>query len=209
MALFFSFNSYAQLKTKVFLTAGEYPYPGGVNEIKESSCVKKDLTPKMGKVRSQTGGTCHAYAAMELLNFGEKREYSALHLATIADQVLAPKSKEDAKIDIIGSITGFSGNTMANDLRAGITKGVCPEDYVPSVVKIEEELKLVAKSYDDYRNVYDDLLCENNLSSDELADKAFTFNMTKQVLEFVGKFQESLKKWEDLIAQSQFDFYQK
>lgn len=104
------------------------PMPGAVPTMTKETCGKVDLTDKMGPVRNQTGGTCYAYAATELLNFNKSKTYSALFTAAVYDKDFST-DKENG-IDLI---TGFNGGSVQEALkRLGVT-GMCPEENVPSI----------------------------------------------------------------------------
>jgi len=62
----------------------------------QATCSTVKLMDKSGPVRNQTHGACYAYAAIELLNFGKPKQYSALHLAEMVGQ----KNRNNRNLDI-------------------------------------------------------------------------------------------------------------
>src|SRR5688572_17524029 len=86
----------------------ETPFPDATPKTTKEECTTVDLTSKTGPVRSQTGETCYAYSAMDLLAFGlPDQHYSALHLAGIyADWGYS------TGIEGLEKVEGFNGGSV-------------------------------------------------------------------------------------------------
>lgn len=92
----------------------------------KKECTKIDLSENTGPVRDQTGGSCYAYAAMELLNYKQPIRYSAIHLA------LYNLRTKRGNIGI-EKIPGFNGGLTTEVLLSGLNEGICPEEFAPSI----------------------------------------------------------------------------
>lgn len=114
-----SFNALALTKVQKGLT----PYPGYKPSLSKRSCYPVDLTPKMGPVRDQEAGSCYAYAAIELLNYGQEKTYSALYLAHMHN---VPNTKIPLE-----KLSGLNGGIVLSALKVAFSKGLC-EEAVPS-----------------------------------------------------------------------------
>lgn len=127
--VFLSFTSWGQDK-RVYLTEGLTPYPHAVAVSDKSSCGDVDLVSGLGKVHRQQGHSCHAYAATDLLGFGQKEEYSPYHLASLSSQK-APSAKNSKKA------SGFAQNYVKEDLALGIKYGLCAKTTLPDMEALQ------------------------------------------------------------------------
>lgn len=112
-----------------FVDNGSPPYPNAKTSMNKESCTKVDLSNKMGPVRNQTGGSCYAYAAMELLNHDQPQLYSALHLTVMQEGEFKQKMNGNS----LDTVKGFNGGQIQTALKAGLEHGLCPEKIAPSV----------------------------------------------------------------------------
>ena len=136
-------------KKKVFKQVGNTPFPVRRVVSQKENCLSVNLTANMGKVHTQIGGTCYAFAATELLNFEEKENYSALYLAKMVEQP--------------NTIPGFDGATLNQVLEHALDRGVCPEKFIPSF-----------DTYDDIINNYG-LVANEDKKISCVADRQFAF----------------------------------
>lgn len=121
--------------------SGETPFPNPITKMTQKTCTKVDLTPKLGPVHNQTGGTCYAYTAIDLLNYGSAERYSALYLAMLKPYV-APKPVKESdlcpgqvmpgKTTPLEEVGGLSGGRVHQAIKLGMDKGLCPERLLPS-----------------------------------------------------------------------------
>lgn len=109
-----------------YVENGLPPYPNAKTSMTQQSCTKVDLSTKMGPVRDQTGGSCYAYAAMEMLNYDRPELYSALHLTVMQEG-------DSQSQDGLSAVNGFNGGHIKEALKSGFEHGLCPENIAPSV----------------------------------------------------------------------------
>lgn len=117
-----------------FVNNGSPPYPDAKTSMTTETCTKVDLSKKMGPVRSQTGGTCYAYAAMELMNFNQPETYSALHLALLQEGEINDPGNENS----LDTVKGFNGGHIDEAIKLGMQTGLCPNKIAPSVSAKDE-----------------------------------------------------------------------
>jgi len=136
---------------KILLSNEGPPFGEAKNFTTQLQCTVVDLSQQAGPVREQTSsGTCYAYAAMELLNFGQTKTYSALYLAEMYGKANKKSKTETASnaSDQLSLVNGFNGGITADALALGLKAGLCPEENVPSIdssnTNLENYKKLLA-----------------------------------------------------------------
>lgn len=118
------------------LLSGGTPMPNPPLKMTPQTCSKVDLAPKMGPCRNQTGGTCYAYTATELMNFGlYPKTYSAMHLATLRGKDDQEKAAAIDESKPLASLGGWNGGFVGSAIKLGMDNGMCPDEYLPSVAK--------------------------------------------------------------------------
>lgn len=137
------FPSSPKPKTKKEIQLGATPFSSMPTKMTKKTCSKVDLAPKLGPVHNQTAGTCYAYAALDLLNYGTDTRYSALHLATLKKFIPPDPNKKSLncsgepqttlpKRDVFDDVGGLSGGLVDTASKLGLVMGLCPESLVPS-----------------------------------------------------------------------------
>jgi hypothetical protein len=126
-------------REKKLMQDGDTPFPNPKIKMNEKSCGKVDLAAKVGPVHTQMGGTCYAYTALDLLNFGTSTRYSATYLAALKPYSPPPEKKAPlCKGDVAGApsvfdeVGGFSGGNVSATIKLGMERGLCPESVLPS-----------------------------------------------------------------------------
>ena len=120
--------------------SGATPFPTMPTKMTKTTCGKVDLASKLGPVHDQTAGTCYAYTALDLLNFGSPKRYSALYLAIQKLYVAPTPGKANKRSNgsasksysVFDEIGGFKGGSIYSAIKVGMTKGLCPEYILPS-----------------------------------------------------------------------------
>ncbi len=110
------------------------PVRGATASMTREQCRSVDLSARMGPVRNQVEGSCYAYAATELLNFGRSTQYSALHLALTYTQT----HRNDGIS--VSSVRGLNGGFLNEAVQNGLAGGMCPESALPSIGFFNSEL---------------------------------------------------------------------
>lgn len=127
-------------KTKREFRNGDTPFESLPTTMTKETCGKVDLASKLGPVHNQTGGTCYAYVALDLLNFDADTRYSALYLAGLKEykapvdnpiQCTEPTATPP-KRSIYSDVGGLKGGTISAAVKLGMEEGLCPESLVPS-----------------------------------------------------------------------------
>lgn len=118
-------------RTKKDVKEGSTPLSTISPRMTKATCGQVDIANKMGPVKDQAGGSCYAYTAIELLNFGTKERYSALHLAQMMEGKPSEEALKKANADILRVVRGFNGGQVDQALELGIKVGLCPQSIVP------------------------------------------------------------------------------
>jgi len=156
---------YSQLKT-------DTPYPDAKVVMDEKSCTTVDLALESGPVRTQVGGSCYAYTAIELLNFGQEKKYSAVHLASLNPRKRKPGTG-------LSEINGFAGGNVTPAVNKGYEVGLCPEDVIPSIDKDNNNTAIYEKIMEAFKDSK-----EVNLAEECIQDvfvRSNVFEMVEQI----------------------------
>ncbi|WPU66588.1 hypothetical protein [Peredibacter starrii] len=157
----------------------------------KETCGKVDLAPKLGPVHNQTGGTCYAYVALDLLNFDADTRYSALYLAALKEYKAPPEnpiqcteSSEPPKKSIYSDVGGLKGGTISAAVKLGMEKGLCPESLVPATDGVLK--KDYKKLLEYYAEEGPNLICDDK-EKNEVLSSDFR-NLLSQSVESESRF---------------------
>ncbi len=155
--LLFQGNTFSSEKIPQELQNGSTPFPSMPTRMNEGSCGKLDLSDELGPVHDQTAGTCYAYTALDLMNFGASKRYSPLYLATLKTLSPLPTApacpgEPNVSPNIFSFVGGMNSGDIAEAIELGMSTGLCPENLFPSSDRVlKEDYKKILEYYQHLR----------------------------------------------------------
>ena len=165
--MIFSILSLQAIASEKEMQFGSTPFPDAKPKMNARSCSNVDLSDKMGPVHNQTGGTCYAYTALDILNFGTSERYSPLHLASqlkfTPPDPNAPRCPNVPlnKLGPLDWVGGFNGGFIDQTLKLGMKTGLCPEQLFKATDGV------VKKDYQKLVEYYQNLVKSKGASPEE------------------------------------------
>jgi hypothetical protein len=120
-------------RQRLMIQPGDTPIPNPIPKMTQETCTQVNIVKDLGPVHNQVAGSCYAYAALDMLNFGTVQRYSAMHLASIQED---PHRDAAAGSSPLADVRGFYGGSISKTIALGMENGLCPEEKVPSNNKL-------------------------------------------------------------------------
>lgn len=193
LTLLFQQPAWAWGEKKVPVKKGTTPMEYPKSKMTKETCGKVNLAPKMTKVRNQTGLSCYAYTAMELLSFGMKGDYSAMHLA----QTYEGQSGEITKSGNLTDMRGFTNGLLEDAVKQGIKQGLCPEGFVPSIDLNQKNPDNYKKIMAHYHKLDSDVEAHKKGCYQDLTFKSVISSGSVDLMDRIAKYREAKKSLVD------------
>lgn len=160
----------------------------GSDERLKTTCKPMDLREKFGPVRDQdSGGSCYAFAAADLLSYYTKYEVSATDIAIQNNAGInyIEKAFYDLYKNSLGMVEkDFTGGKVSKAINHSLAKGLCLEKSFPSEDNTGAQIMDVLVSYErQYRNKRDNVLqCVKSNAASSSAELDKIYSQVKEIL---------------------------